>query len=204
LPTRSRAACAIDGPWLRGKERETQQFQLDASGAPTYELGGSLHTYVSARTTPVEPGKTDPDDDAYDGTCAAPKSLISGKDQYYDGSDTAGGRVSKGDITKTASAVEASGPDQITKTVTTSATFDAYGRTNRRRTLDGVLRLRDLGRRPGERHRVPVPHAAVRRCGDDSAAHRRHEAGDTGPGRVSPSSADIIQKAIDIDEQFDI
>jgi RHS repeat-associated protein len=195
-----------DVPWLRGKDRETQQFQLDASGAPTYELGGSLHSYISARTTPLEPGKTDPDDDAhlvvesdsikretvvpepggtrstrttrmtttydsygqatevldtagddvrctrtsyardaatianwmvafpyrirtYDGTCSAPKSLISGRDQYYDGSDTAGGPVSKGDVTKSVSAVDATGPDQVGRTTTTSATFDAYGRT---------------------------------------------------------------------------
>lgn len=195
-----------DSPWLRSKERETQQFQLDAAGAPTYELGGSLHSYTSAKTTPVEPGKTDPDDDAhlvvesesikretvvpepggtqttrttrmtttydeygqaldvldtagddvrctrtsyardnatidawmlafpyrvraYNGTCTAPKSLISSKDQYYDGSDTAGGPVGKGDVTKTVSAVEASGPNEVTRTNTTSATFDAYGRT---------------------------------------------------------------------------
>ncbi len=195
-----------DSPWLRGKDRETQQFQLDASGAPTYELGGSLHSYMSAKTTPFETGKTNPDDDAhlvvesesvkretvvpesggerttrttrmtttyddygqpldvvdtagddvrctrtsyardaatvadwmlafpyrirsYEGTCAAPKSLISAKDQYYDGSDSVGGPVGKGDVTKTVSAVTATGPDSVTKTITTSATFDAYGRT---------------------------------------------------------------------------
>ena len=54
-----------DSPWLRGKERETQQFQLDASGNPAYELGGSLHSYVSAHTTPLDPGETNPDDDAH-------------------------------------------------------------------------------------------------------------------------------------------
>ncbi|MFB6719398.1 RHS repeat-associated core domain-containing protein [Kribbella sp. NPDC056345] len=194
-----------DVPWLRGKERETQQFALDADGNPSYELGGSLHTYISAHTTPIKPGETDADDDAhlvvesesvkretvvpesggtrstrttkltttydeygqatevldtagddvrctrtsyarddatiqdwmlafpyrirtYEGTCAAPKSLISAKDQYYDGSATVGGPVSKGDVTKTVSAVTASGPNDITKTTTTSATFDAYGR----------------------------------------------------------------------------
>ncbi|MEU4602974.1 RHS repeat-associated core domain-containing protein [Kribbella sp. NPDC023972] len=202
----STGASVKDSPWLRGKERETQQFQLDASGNPTYELGGSLHSYVSARTTPFEQGKTDPDDDAhlvvesesvkretvlpesggsrstrttkmtttydeygqatevvdaagddvrctrtsysrdaatvaawmlafpyrvrsYEGSCSAPKSLLSAKDQYYDGSDTVGGPVSKGDVTKTVAAVTASGPNDITKTITTSATFDAYGRT---------------------------------------------------------------------------
>ncbi|MDX6237282.1 MAG: hypothetical protein QOG10_2097, partial [Kribbellaceae bacterium] len=202
----SQGTSVKDSPWLRGKERETQQFQLDAAGAAAYELGGELHSYVSAKTTPLEPGKTDPDDDAhlvvesesvkretvvpetggtrttrttrmtttyddygqaldvvdaagddvrctrtsyardaatidawmlafpyrirtYVGTCAAPKSLVSGKDQYYGGSDIAGGPVGKGDVTKTVAAVDASGPDQITKSVTTSATFDAYGRS---------------------------------------------------------------------------
>ncbi|MER7243832.1 RHS repeat-associated core domain-containing protein [Kribbella sp. NPDC000426] len=195
-----------DLPWLRGKDRETQQFQLDASGNPTYELGGSLHSYVSAHTTPLDPGKTNEDDDAhlvvesdsvkretvvpesgdarstrtttmtttyddygqavavadtagndvrctktsyarddatiadwmlafpyrirtYEGSCSAPKSLISAKDQYYDGSDTVGGPVAKGDVSKTVAAVTATGTDTITKSTTTSATFDAYGRT---------------------------------------------------------------------------
>lgn len=204
--TDSAGTSVKDVPWLRGKERETQQFQLDASGNPTYELGGALHSYVSAHTTPLDPGKTNADDDAhlvvesdsvkretvvpdgsgsrstrtttmttmyddygqatevldkagddvrctktsyarddatirdwmlafpyrirtYEGTCAAPKSLISAKDQYYDGSDTVGGPVQKGDVSKTVSAVTATGTDDITKTITTSATFDAYGRT---------------------------------------------------------------------------
>jgi RHS repeat-associated protein len=202
----STGASVKDVPWLRGKDRETQQFQLDSSGAASYELGGSLHTYVSAKTTPLDPDKTNPDDDAhlvvesesvkretvvpesggsrttrtttmtttydaygqatdvvdaagddvrctrtsyarddatiadwmlafpyrirtYDGSCSAPKSLISAKDEYYDGSDTAGGPVSKGDVTKTVSAVTATGPDLVGRTTTTSATFDAYGRT---------------------------------------------------------------------------
>jgi RHS repeat-associated protein len=204
--TDSTGTAVKDSPWLRGKERETQQFQLDAAGVATYELGGSLHSYVSARTTPLDPGKTNPDDDAhlvvesesvkreavvpdgggarttrtttmrtkydeygqateidddagtdvrctktsyarddatvrewmlafpyrvrsYDGPCDRTKTLISGKDQYYDGSTTIGAAVSKGDVTKTVSAVEASDQNTITKTITTAATFDAYGRT---------------------------------------------------------------------------
>lgn len=54
-----------DTPWLRGKTRETQQFQLDAGGRETFELGGDLHGYISAHTTPFEQGKTNPDDDAH-------------------------------------------------------------------------------------------------------------------------------------------
>lgn len=202
----SQGTAVEDSPWLRGKDREQQQFKLDADAAPSYELGGSLHSYLSARTTPVEPGKTDPDDDAhqvverealkretvvaegtgehttrttrmtttydeygqptevvdaagddlrctrtsyardaatvanwmlafpyrvrnYEGSCAAPKSLISGKDQYYDGADTPDAPVRKGDVTKTVAALTASDPDTITSSVTTSATFDDYGRT---------------------------------------------------------------------------
>lgn len=67
----------------------------------------------------------------YEGTCDAPTALVSGKDQYYDGSSELGAPVSKGDLTRTVSAVAASGPETVTDTVTTDAGFDPYGRTVR-------------------------------------------------------------------------
>ncbi|MEV4319119.1 RHS repeat-associated core domain-containing protein [Actinocrispum sp. NPDC049592] len=196
-----------DTAWLRGKTRETQQFALDGAGNPTFELGGELHAYTSAHTTPLDPGKTNPDDDAnlvvensgltrltviadpggqrstrttkldttydtygqatavvdsavggdtrctktsyardgatldrwiltlpnrvrtYAGDCAAPTSLISGKDTFYDGATTLGAPITKGDPTKVVDAVTASAADTVADTVTTSAGFDAYGRT---------------------------------------------------------------------------
>lgn len=67
----------------------------------------------------------------YEGTCDAPTALITGKDQYYDGSSELGGPVSRGDVTSTGSAVRASGANTVADTVTTEAAFDAYGRTVR-------------------------------------------------------------------------
>ena len=67
---------------------------------------------------------------SYTGACDAPTSLLSGKDQYYDGSTTLGAPVTNGDVTRSVAAVSASNPDSVTATVTTSATFDAYGRTH--------------------------------------------------------------------------
>jgi RHS repeat-associated protein len=204
----SEGTSSTDSPWLRGKPRETQQFALDAAGNPTYELGGGIHGYTSAHTTPFEPGKANADDDAhlvvenlsvnreaviadpggqrsvrstrldtaydaygqvtsvldsaagtsdtrctktlyardpatldtwmlafpyrvhtYAGACESPEALVTGKDLYYDGSGALGAPVGKGDATRTVSAVSASGPDTVTETVATSATFDAYGRT---------------------------------------------------------------------------
>jgi RHS repeat-associated protein len=203
--TDSQGTSLKDLPYLRGKERESQQFQVTASGAIDHELGGTLHGYTSAHTTPAKEGETDPDKDAhqvvenesitretvtadagarstrttslkttydtygqvtevldtagedvrctkttydrsaatvdnwmlafpyrvraYSGTCADPKALINGKDQYYDGSGDLGGTVTRGDITRSVAAETASGPDAVSRTVTTSATFDAYGRT---------------------------------------------------------------------------
>ncbi|MFL6077245.1 MAG: RHS repeat-associated core domain-containing protein [Mycobacteriales bacterium] len=65
----------------------------------------------------------------YAGACDSPTSLVTGKDTYYDGSGTVGATVTRGDPTRAVDAVAASGPDTVTQTVTTSATFDAYGRT---------------------------------------------------------------------------
>ncbi|WP_258543943.1 RHS repeat-associated core domain-containing protein [Streptomyces ipomoeae] len=203
--TDSRGTSLKDLPHLRGKERESIQYQVSPTGAIEYELGGTLHNYTSARTTPAQEGETDPDKDAhlvvendsetretvtseagertsrstrlrttydtygqvtsvldtagsdvrctktsydrgaattdawmlafpyrvrtYSGSCDDPKSLITGKDQYYDGSDELGAPVAKGDVTRTVSAVRASGPDTVTESVTTRAEFDAYGRT---------------------------------------------------------------------------
>jgi RHS repeat-associated protein len=197
-----------DTPWLRGKTRETQQFELDGAGNPTFELGGELHGYTSAHRTPAKPGEVDDYDDAhlvvenvgikrttviaeqggarttrttrldtthdahgqatqvqdsvsgttdvrctkttyarddatvdrgmvalphrsrsYAGTCAAPTQLLNGKDTYYDGSDTLGAPITRGDPTKQVDAVTASGTDTVTRTVTTTAAFDQYGRT---------------------------------------------------------------------------
>ncbi|MGW1212968.1 RHS repeat-associated core domain-containing protein [Streptomyces sp. NPDC002499] len=203
--TDSQGTALKDLPYLRGKERESQQFQVDGSGAIAYELGGTLHGYTSAHTTPAKEGETDPEKDAhfvvendavtretvtadagqrstrttslkttydtygqatevvdtagddvrctktsydrsaatldgwmlafpyrvraYSGTCAEPKALINGKDQYYDGSGELGGAVTEGDLTRSVAAVTASGPDAVGDTSATSATFDAYGRT---------------------------------------------------------------------------
>ncbi|GAA5039038.1 RHS repeat-associated core domain-containing protein [Actinopolymorpha pittospori] len=209
MVTDSRGTSLTDQPYLRGKERETQQFALDAKGDPSYELGGSLKNYTSARTTPKDPGEADPDADAhlvvesdsasretviaddgtrtsrskslatsydsygqvisvldeartgddidqrctktsyardndtvdrwmlafpyrvrtYAGSCDKPSSLVTGKDQYYDSSDKLGSPVHKGDVTRTVSARKASGPNTVTDTITTQATYDAYGRT---------------------------------------------------------------------------
>jgi RHS repeat-associated protein len=202
----SQGTASADSPWLRAKTRETQQFALDSAGNPTYELGGELHGYTSAHVTPLDPGKTNPDDDAhlvvenssvsrvtviaepggqrstrttrldttfdtygqptsvldtagsdvrctktsyardastvdagmlsfpyrvrtYTGSCAAPTALVTGKDTYYDGSTTLGAPVSRGDPTQNVDAVAASRVDTVSQSVTTSATFDAYGRT---------------------------------------------------------------------------
>ncbi|MFI9584320.1 RHS repeat-associated core domain-containing protein [Streptomyces sp. NPDC052236] len=203
--TDSQGTSLKDLPYLRGKERESQQFQVSGSGAIEYELGGTVHGYTSARTTPAEEGESDPEKDAhlvvendsvtretgipdegprtsrttrlqtqhdtygqvtsvldtagsdvrctrttydrsaatldswmlafpyrvrgYNGSCAEPTSLISGKDQYYDGSTQLGAPVTRGDVTRTVAAVRASGPDTITESTATEATFDAYGRT---------------------------------------------------------------------------
>jgi RHS repeat-associated protein len=203
--TDSQGTSLKDLPYLRGKERESIQFQVNAEGEATYELGGTLHGYTSAHITPAEEGKTDPDNDAhlvvenssenrqtviadngdrslrttglktaydtygqvtsvldiagsdvrctrtsydrsadtldrwmlafpyrvrtYSGTCDDPKSLVGGKDQYYDGASSPATAVTKGDVTRAVAAVTASGPDTVSDTVTTSATFDAYGRT---------------------------------------------------------------------------
>ncbi|MCI3270320.1 RHS repeat-associated core domain-containing protein [Streptomyces cylindrosporus] len=203
--TDSQGNSVKDLPYLKGKERESVQFQVNADGSAGYELGGTLHGYTSAHTTPAKEGESDPDKDAhlvvensstsretliadngdrstrtttlatdydtygqvtqvldtagddvrctktsydrgaaavdswtlafpyrirtYSGTCADPKSLITGKDQYYDGSTDLGAPVTKGDVTRSVAAVAASGPDTVTKTETTEATFDAYGRT---------------------------------------------------------------------------
>jgi YD repeat-containing protein len=205
--TDSQGTTLPDEAWLRAKPRETQQFALDAAGNPTFELGGATHAYISARTTPFEPGKTNPYDDAhqvveneganrvtviadpggarttrttristtydsfgqptevrdtadgdtarctrtsyardgatldafmlsfpyrtrtYAGTCAAPTSLIAGKDTYYDGSDNLGGPVGKGDATRADDAVAASAADTVSQVITTRVAFDAYGRT---------------------------------------------------------------------------
>jgi RHS repeat-associated protein len=203
--TDSQGTSLKDLPSLRGKERESRQFQVTSSGEIDHELGGTLHGYTSAHTTPAKEGESDPDNDAhlvveneavtretvtsemgdrsarttslkttydtygqvtevldtagddvrctrtsydrsagtldgwmlafpyrvraYSGGCDAPKALINGKDQYYDGSGELGGAVTKGDVTRSVAAVTASGADTVTETVTTSATFDAYGRT---------------------------------------------------------------------------
>jgi RHS repeat-associated protein len=55
--------------------------------------------------------------------------LLTGKDTYYDGSGTLGAPIGKGDPTRMVDAVAASTVDTATETVTTSATFDDYGRT---------------------------------------------------------------------------
>jgi RHS repeat-associated protein len=203
--TDSQGTSLKDLPYLRAKERESRQFQVSSAGEATYELGGTIHGYTSAHTTPAKDGETSAENDAhliveddsvnretvlsdsgdrststtrlrttydtygqatsvedtagddvrctktsydrsaatvdswtvafpyrvrsYAGSCADPKSLISGKDQYYDGSTQLGGAVSKGDVTRTVSAVSASAPDTVTVSVTTEAGFDAYGRT---------------------------------------------------------------------------
>ncbi|MFE1957832.1 RHS repeat-associated core domain-containing protein [Streptomyces sp. NPDC059479] len=202
--TDSQGTSLKDLPYLRGKERESRQFHVDATGEISYELGGTVHGYTSARTTPAREGESDPDKDghlvvendaltretvipdegprtfrttglktsydsygqvtsvldtagddirctrtsydrsaatldswmlafphrvrAYTGTCAEPKTLITGKDQYYDGSTELGAPVARGDLTRTVAAVAAGGPDTVTETTTTAATFDAYGR----------------------------------------------------------------------------
>jgi RHS repeat-associated protein len=203
--TDSQGTSLKDLPYLRGKERESVQFQVNADGEATYELGGTLHGYTSAHTTPAKEGERDPDKDGhlvvenssqtretviadgggrsartkslktdydtygqatsvldtagsdvrctkssydrsaatidswmlafpyrvrtYNGTCDDPKSLVNGKDQYYDGATDLGAAVTGGDVTRSVAAVTASGPDTVTGTVTTSATFDDYGRT---------------------------------------------------------------------------
>ncbi|WP_079072264.1 RHS repeat-associated core domain-containing protein [Streptomyces canus] len=203
--TDSQGTSLKDLPYLRGKERESIQFQVNAAGEATYELGGTLHGYTSAHTTPAKEGESDPDADAhlvvenssenrttvvadngdrsrrttslktdhdtygqvtsvldtagsdvrctrtsydrsagtldgwmlafpyrvrtYSGTCDDPKKLVTGKDQYYDGSEELGAAVTGGDVTRSVAAVTASAPDTVTATVTTKATFDAYGRT---------------------------------------------------------------------------
>lgn len=203
--TDSQGTSLKDLPYLRGKERESIQYQVSPSGEIEYELGGTIHGYTSAHTTPAEEGEADPDKDAhlvvendsvnretviadngdrssrttslktehdtygqvtrvldtagsdvrctktsydrssattdswklafpyrvrtYDGTCDDPKSLITGKDQYYDGATELGAPVTKGDVTRSVSAVTASGPDTVTKSAITEATYDAYGRT---------------------------------------------------------------------------
>ena len=202
--TDSQGTSLPDSPWLRGKTRENRQLAADGS----YELGGSLHGYTSAHTTPAEPGQPDPDDDAHlvvenssvkretviadpggqrstrttrldttfdtygqptsvldvgdgpndtrctttsyarddatvdswmlafpfrvrshAGTCQAPTALLTGKDLYYDGSSTLGAAPVRGDVTRSVAAVAASDPNTVTESVTTSATFDALGRT---------------------------------------------------------------------------
>ncbi|MFD8079149.1 RHS repeat-associated core domain-containing protein [Streptomyces sp. NPDC059718] len=65
----------------------------------------------------------------YAGSCDDPDALVNGKDQYYDGSGTLGATITNGDVTRTVSAVQATGPDTVSQTVSTEATFDAYGRT---------------------------------------------------------------------------
>ncbi|MEU1267409.1 RHS repeat-associated core domain-containing protein [Streptomyces sp. NPDC005799] len=203
--TDSQGNSVKDLPYLKGKERESIQFQVNADGTIAHELGGTLHGYTSAHTTPAKEGQSDADNDAhlvvenesttretviadagerstrttglkttydtygqatevldtagddvrctrtsydrstttldnwmlafpyrvraYSGSCADPKALINGKDQYYDGSGDLGGAITKGDITRSVAAVTASGPDTVSGTVSTSATFDAYGRT---------------------------------------------------------------------------
>lgn len=205
--TDSQGTTLTDEAWLRAKPRETQQLAVDGTGTPTFELGGATHGYISARTTPFEPGKTNPYDDAhqvveneganretviaepggarttrttrlsttydsfgqptevldradgdpsrctktsyardaattdafmlafpyrartYAGTCAAPTSLVTGKDTYYDGSNTLGGPVSKGDANRNDDAITASGVDTVSQVITTRVAFDAYGRT---------------------------------------------------------------------------
>ncbi|WP_406215274.1 RHS repeat-associated core domain-containing protein [Streptomyces canus] len=203
--TDSQGTALKDLPYLKGKERESIQFQVDGAGEATYELGGTIHDYASAHTTPAEEGESDPDRDAhlvvetgsanretvisdlgarssttntlkttydtygqtltvldtagsdvrctktsynraaatvdawmlafpyrvrtYTGTCEDPKSLVTGKDQYYDGASEPGAPVTLGDVTRTDSALTASGPDTVTETATTRAGFDDYGRT---------------------------------------------------------------------------
>lgn len=211
--TDSQGTSLTDLPYLRGKQRESRQFDVNASGDMTYELGGTIHDYTSAHTTPAKPGETSAQNDAhlvvekdsvtrqtviaddggrstrttslhtdydtygqptsvldeagsdkrctktsyprdsktvdawmlafpyrirtYAGSCDEPTALVTGKDQYYDGSTDLGGPVSHGDVTRSVSAVSASGPDTVSDTVTTTATFDAYGRTLSKTDGDG-------------------------------------------------------------------
>lgn len=63
--TDSQGTALKDLPYLKGKERESVQFQVDDAGEATYELGGTIHDYASAHTTPAKEGESDPDEDAH-------------------------------------------------------------------------------------------------------------------------------------------
>jgi RHS repeat-associated protein len=64
----------------------------------------------------------------YTGTCAAPAKLVSGTDTHFDGATSPGAPLVRADATSSVTAVSASAPDTVDRTVTTQATYDVYGR----------------------------------------------------------------------------